>query len=169
MNNIIHEQLNNLRLIALIKEGDKLDLADGALSIQDSSWRGWIWRQQLWVPKKINSKEETVRYLRELYICIYQQAEQIHQELSRDAENIRARALAISLSDKLNSSFQGLRNLCKTYQCYARQCVEISGIIDDYGAPAFALLSKYNTNNIALELKHNDNNKIIIDNGDDLY
>ena len=143
MNNIIHDQLNNLRLIALIKEGDKLDLADGALSIQDSSWRGWIWRQQLWMPKKINSKEETVRYLRELYICIYQQSEQIRRELSRDPNNIGALALASSLSDKLKASFSGLKNLCKTYQCYARQCVEILGIIDDYGEPAHNLLSKY--------------------------
>lgn len=157
MNTVLHKQLNQLRVIALIEENDKLDLSDG-LTIQDKSWFGWFRRQQWW-GSRVNSKEETVKFLQDFYVSVY---EIVDQQLILGVENASDQNLpkildiAVSFAEKLKLSLAGLENLSKTYRMHPKQTAEIRGIIDDYAKPALVNLTKH--------IPENYKTKILIDN-----
>lgn len=145
MNNIMHQQLNQLRVISLFKEGDKARLENGFLTIEDKSWLSWIKRQKWLQPWSVehDSKEETVRYLQQFYVSICQTSEQILSEIIHSAADKKKDKIIlaiISLAEKLYMSITGIDNLSKTYRFYPKQCAELKGIIDDYARPTLQLL-----------------------------
>lgn len=145
MNNVLHEQLNQLRVISLFREGNKARLEHGFLTIDDNSWISWVRRQQWMRPwvSDVNSKEETVKYLQDFYISINQSVEQLILEITHGKDQVKVEKAintALSLSEKIKTSFDGLENLAKTYKHFPKQNAEIRGIIDDYAKPALQLL-----------------------------
>ena len=145
MNNVLHEQLNQLRVISLFKEGNKGRLEHGFLTIDDNSWFGWIRRQQWMRPwvSDVNSKEETVKYLQDFYVSISQSVEHLMLEITHGKDEMKkekAISTAKSLAEKIKASFDGLENMAKTYKHFPKQSSEIRGIIDDYARPALQIL-----------------------------
>ena len=151
MNNILHQHLNQLRVIALFREGDKARIESGSLTVDPRPNYGIAWlRRQWWTPWGMlyspPCKDETVRYLQQFYISICQLAEQILAELDADKradERRRARLLdaAQSLEKHLRESVDGLRALAKTYEEFPKQHSELTGIINDYAEPAIRMLN----------------------------
>jgi hypothetical protein len=161
MNNLIHNYLNQLRVISLFKEGDKARIENGFLTIDNKNWINWIKRQKWLYPWSvdIDSKEETVKHLQNFYISISQSIDQIVGEINNfidtkyktdyktnyktnDNNYDKLLVMSISLLDNIISSMKGLNNLSNTYKNYPRQYAEIKGIIDDYAKPTIQLLYK---------------------------
>jgi hypothetical protein len=151
MNNILHQHLNQLRVIALFREGDKARIESGSLTVDPRPNYGIAWlRRQWWTPWGMlyspPCKDETVRYLQQFYISICQLAEQILAELDADKradERRRSRLIdaAQSLEKHLRESVDGLRALAKTYEEFPKQHSELTGIINDYAEPAIRMLN----------------------------
>jgi len=147
MNNIIHNYLNQLRVISLFNEGDKARIENGFLTVDNKNWFNWIKRQKWLFPWSvdIDSKEETVKHLQNFYISVSQSIDQIIIEIDNTKDKIKYDKLLIttvSLLDKLILSIKGLHNLANTYKNHPRQYAEIHGIIDDYINPSLQLLYK---------------------------
>jgi hypothetical protein len=90
MNNIIHNYLNQLRVISLFEEGNKARIEHGFLTIDDSkNWFCWFKRQKWLYPWSldIDSKEKTVKHLQNFYISISQSIEQIIIEINNNINN----------------------------------------------------------------------------------
>ena len=154
MNNILHQHLNQLRVIALFREGDKARIESGSLTVDPRPNYGIAWlRRQWWTPWGMlyspPCKDETVRYLQQFYISICQLAEQILAELDADKQSMRADErrrsrlidAAQSLEKHLRESVDGLRALAKTYEEFPKQHSELTGIINDYAEPAIRMLN----------------------------
>jgi hypothetical protein len=146
MNNVMHQQLNQLRVISLINEGDKAKLEDGFLTVDPMATRGIgrLWRQW-WIRPWANStpcKEETVRYLQQFYISISETIDQITSEFgkSEDKKYDKLLLALVNLTENLYYSINGIENLAKTYREHPKQCSEIKGIINDYARPALQIL-----------------------------
>ena len=118
MNNILHQHLNQLRVIALFREGDKARIESGSLTVDPRPNYGIAWlRRQWWTPWGMlyspPCKDETVRYLQQFYISICQLAEQILAELDAAGKHVderrRSRLIdaAQSLEKHLRESVDG--------------------------------------------------------------
>jgi hypothetical protein len=147
MNNIIHNYLNQLRVISLFNEGDKARIENGFLTVDNKNWFNWMKRQKWLFPWSVDvdSKEETVKHLQHFFISVSQSIDQIIIEIDNTKDKNKYDKLLIitvSLLDKLISSIKGLHNLANTYKNYPRQYAEIHGIIDDYINPSLQLLYK---------------------------
>jgi hypothetical protein len=148
MNNIIiHNYLNQLRVISLFNEGEKARLENGFLTVDNKNLFNWIKRQKWLFPWSldIDSKEETVKYLQNFYISISQSIDQIILEINNTKDKNKYERLLIttvSLLEKLTLSIKGLINLSNTYKNYPKQYSEIHGIIDDYIKPSLQILYK---------------------------
>ena len=127
MNNVVHNHLNKLRLIARIKEGQSLSTTNG-LSIYEPTWWYWTWRKIY-----ADCKDEVVRCLHDIYITVDQSAEQLILEVktAKDDKRIKLIDLVISFAEKIKASFAGIENLCRTYVKYPETVSNLEGIVQD--------------------------------------
>lgn len=134
MNNTIHDQLNKLRIISKIKEGNSLT-TNPQLEIYTPGYFSWIFR-------KIHqdSKDEVIKYLQEFYRAVDQSVEQIIGEITCKRDRKRSIMIATSLSDKIHISIYGLEHLVKTYHKYPTTVSVIEGIIQDYALVSYKKL-----------------------------
>jgi hypothetical protein len=76
MNDIIHEHLDKLRVISMLRECQKLSTSNGQLSIYDPGIFSWLLRNM-----QDDSKESTIIYLQGFYRILSQTVEQLIIEL----------------------------------------------------------------------------------------
>lgn len=140
MNNIYHDQLDKLRIISKIKEGDKLDVRFG-MDIQNNWWPLFSWLGRFFSK---NSKEESIRCLQDLYRSISQTTEQLIESIKQaDTSQLEPRIFtAQSFAEKLRGSLTGLENLAKTYSIYPSIVSQIEGIVQDYLWPSYQMIGK---------------------------
>jgi hypothetical protein len=69
INDVMHDSLNKLRIISKLREGQKLDTYNG-LAIYNDGWISWLMRK--W---NRDSKDEGMRFLRDLYKSFHQTVE----------------------------------------------------------------------------------------------
>lgn len=140
MNITYHDQLDKLRIIAKIKEGDKLDVRYG-MDIQDTWWPILSWLGRFFSK---NSKEESIRCLQELYRSIGQTIEQLVESIAQagDAQLEPRVFTAVCFATKLKASLVGLENLAKTYSIYPSCVSQLEGIVQDYLWPSYQAIMK---------------------------
>jgi hypothetical protein len=136
ISDIMHSILNELRIISKIREGQKLNTING-LSIYTESIFGWVMRKV-----HGDSKEESIKHIRELYKSLSQMIDLIILEPKKTTITI-----LITAGIELKNSIVGLDNLAKTYALFPTTLAAIEGILRDY------ILNTYNTilNNIPEE------------------
>ena len=127
MNDVMHDLLNKIRIISKIREGQKLDTNNG-LNVYTEGWFNWIARK--W---NRDTKDEGVRYLRDLYKSVQQTVENVINETKQPApKQTMAVYVLVNTATELKASVRGLDNLCKTYAHYPTTVAAIDGILKDY-------------------------------------
>lgn len=122
----IHNNLNQLRLLSSLVEGQRLDTRNG-LSIYDNTILNWLLRK--W---HHDNKEETVKYLQYLYIDISGMIDQLSCNIDEETKYI-----LINTSALIRSSIHGIENLAKTYKAYPRISTALEGIVYDIAIPLY--------------------------------
>ena len=127
MNDVMHDLLNKIRIISKIREGQKLDTNNG-LNVYTEGWFNWMARK--W---NRDTKDEGVRYLRDLYKSVQQTVENVINESRQPApKQLMAVYVLVNTATELKASVRGLDNLCKTYAHYPTTVAAIDGILKDY-------------------------------------
>ena len=129
MSDVMHDLLNKLRIISKIKEGQKLDTANG-LNVYTEGWVNWFMRK--W---HRDNKDEGIRYLLGAYKAFQQSIEVIMNDLKHSTQESKKSMtvyILINAASELKASIRGLDNLCKTYAGFPTTVAAIDGIIKDY-------------------------------------
>lgn len=137
MNNNMHDQLNKLRLISKLKEGQSLETKNG-LSVYEFTLTNWLRRK--WYS---DNKEEVTRFLQEFYKSIEQLAEELIGNIrSAKDETKRCNLLyvAINLAEKIKSSLNGIEMLSRTYARYPETTSTLEGIVQDFAIRTYKQL-----------------------------
>lgn len=122
INDVMHDLLNKLRVISKIKEGQKLDTANG-LNVYTEGWVNWLLRK--W---NRDNKDEGIRNLRDLYKALQQSVETVINESKKSM----ATYVLINAASELKASVKGLDNMCKTYANFPTTVAALDGILKDY-------------------------------------
>lgn len=147
MNDTMHEHLNKLRIISKVRSGQRLDTTNG-LTVYEDSFYNWFIRKYYH-----DGKDESVRYLQDLYRGINQFAKQLvaNIENSRESDRkARRMQIAINMAVLIKSSVAGVENLSKTYVPYPKTTAMLEGIVHDFAIVAYTDLlqaiptAKYN-------------------------
>ena len=129
MNDVMHDLLNKLRIIGKVREGQKLDVANG-LHVYSDSWTNWLMRK--W---NRDNKDEGVRCILDLYKSLAQSVEVLIND-TKSAKNDVKKAnniyVMINIASNIKNSIKGLDNLAKTYNNYPSTTSSIEGIVKDY-------------------------------------
>lgn len=129
MNDVMHELLNRLRVISKIEEGQKLSTVH-KLDVYTEGWVNWLLRK--W---SRDSKNEGMRYLRDLYKSLQQSVGTVIDE-AKHSSDISKKSMAIYVlinsASELKASIKGLNNMCKTYADFPTTIAELDGILKDY-------------------------------------
>ena len=129
MNDVMHDLLNKLRIIGKVREGQKLDVANG-LHVYSDSWLNWLMRK--W---NRDNKDEGVRCILDLYKALGQSVEVLINE-TKLAKNENKRVnniyVMVNIASNIKNSIKGLDNLAKTYNNYPSTTSAIEGIVKDY-------------------------------------
>jgi hypothetical protein len=129
MNDVMHDLLNKLRIIGKIREGQKLDVANG-LHVYSDSWFNWIMRK--W---NRDNKDEGVRCILDLYKALGQSVDVLINDtktVKNDIRRINNIYVMINIASNIKNSIKGLDNLAKTYNNYPSTTSAIEGIVKDY-------------------------------------
>ena len=129
MNDVMHDLLNKLRIIGKIREGQKLDVANG-LHVYSDSWFNWIMRK--W---NRDNKDEGVRCILDLYKALGQSVDVLINDtknVKNDIKRINNVYVMINIASNIKNSIKGLDNLAKTYNNYPSTTSAIEGIVKDY-------------------------------------
>ena len=153
MNNITHDHLNQLRIIAQLRPGQRLDTTNGVTVYKDT-WANWIMRK--WYN---DSKNEGTRYLQDLYKSIDQNVDQLIIQLDKK-QNTRKISIAHTLIEKIYESIKGIENLSKTYKYFPKTYAILEGIVQDYAIEIYKRL---------IELTNYSDAKTVTYNGKILY
>ena len=138
MNDVMHDLLNRLRIIGKIKEGQKLDTSNGSLYIYTETWANWFARK--WYRE---SKDEGVRYLRDLYKSFGQSVETVINEVitcKNETRKSQAIYVLINAATELRASIKGLDSLSRTYVGFPTTVAALEGILRDYVIVTYSLL-----------------------------
>ncbi len=125
----MHDLLNKLRIIGKIREGQKLDVANG-LHVYSDSWFNWIMRK--W---NRDNKDEGVRCILDLYKALGQSVDVLINDtktVKNDIRRINNIYVMINIASNIKNSIKGLDNLAKTYNNYPSTTSAIEGIVKDY-------------------------------------
>jgi hypothetical protein len=148
MDSILHQYLTKLRIISKIPEHGKLDTTQNDLNIYYGNIMNWVWR-------KFNgdSKECATKYLVNLYREINSFSDQLMYNITTE-QNIVGKnkkiTMLVSLTEKINESLSGIRNLIGTYQDYLKvvsvlECLEQDIIIPQYHSLKKFIPKEYHT------------------------
>lgn len=139
MNNMMHDQLNKLRLISKLREGQSLYTVNG-LTVYEFSYWNWAWRKLYG-----DNKNEVTRYLQEFYKSTDQLVDQLVSDIKTSKEDIKKEKLinvAANLAEKIKSSIVGIEKLSKTYAQYPRTISVLEGIVQDFAVVTYKQLIK---------------------------
>ena len=137
ISDVMHDLLNKLRIISQVKEGQKLNTMYG-LDVYNEGWFNWLAR--VW---NRDSKDECIRYIRDLYKSLQQSIETVINEYSNNQSKVRktmALGVLVNAATELKSSVRGLDNLRKTYTNYPGTVAQLHGIMRDYVIVAYSTL-----------------------------
>jgi hypothetical protein len=129
MNDVMHDLLNKLRIIGKVREGQKLDVANG-LHVYSDSWINWIMRK--W---NRDNKDEGIRCILDLYKSLGQSVEVLINDTKTAKNDIKKSSniyVMINIASNIKNSIKGLDNLAKTYNNYPSTTSAIEGIVKDY-------------------------------------
>lgn len=138
MNDGMHDLLNKLRVIGKVQKGQKLDVANGVLNVYVDGWFNWIGRK--W---NRDSKDEGIRFLRDLYKSLQQSIDPIIRESQNnqnDAKKSMSIYVLINTATELKASIKGIENLSKTYVVYPTTVAALEGILRDYVIVTYSAL-----------------------------
>lgn len=141
MENMMHNYLVKLRVISKIPEHGKLDITHNDLNIYYGGMVGWIIRKIYG-----DSKENSTKYLIELYREINAFSDQIMYNISMEQNDILKRkkiAMLVSLAEKMKSSLIGIRNLIGTYKDYLKIISLLENLEQDILIPQYKILIKF--------------------------
>jgi hypothetical protein len=145
MNINLHEQLNKLRIIGKLREGQSLYTKEN-ITVYEFSYLNWAWRK--WYN---DNKEEVVRYLQEFYRSVDQSVEMLILDIQRTQDTTKQNKLihvAINLAEKIKLSILGVENLSKTYAGFPKITAMLEGIIQDFAAVTYKQLLEIIPNNM---------------------
>jgi hypothetical protein len=136
MNNTLHSQLNALRIISKLRNGQKLDITKG-LTIYGGGIVDWIWRKY-----NHDNKHKTIKMLQDLYTSIDQTAEQLVASIksAKDEKYDRRINIMVNLAEKMKESITGLENLLGTYRQFPETVAMIEGVVQDYAIATYTQL-----------------------------
>ena len=137
MNINLHEQLNKLRIISKLREGQSLYTKEN-ITVYEFSYLNWAWRK--WYN---DNKEEVVRYLQEFYRSVDQSVEMLIIDIARTTDETKKNKLlhvSINLAEKIKHSVSGVENLSKTYVSFPKITAMLEGIIQDFAAVTYKQL-----------------------------
>lgn len=129
LRDIIHKNLDDLRIISLLQPGDKLCTKNG-LTIQPDTWFRYLIRRFM-----KESFSETIRYLTDLYHEFYDKITIIISEKKNGDPDGTIVTLLITCGNVLISSIKGLETLLQTYMAYSEFQASLIGLVDDYIIP----------------------------------
>jgi hypothetical protein len=154
MNNSLHEYLNKLRIIAKVKVGQRLNTV-GEITIHEEGYFSWFVRKFY-----RDGKNETTRFLQDLFRSLTQSADQLQREINTciiNKENDKLSKCyyhAVQLAETIKHSVEGINNLAKTYRDYPKTAAELEGIIHDYAVVIYSdLLKAIPANQLSKDLK----------------
>jgi hypothetical protein len=137
MNDILHGQLNQLRIISKVRIGQRLNTTNN-LTVYEDSILNWLRRKYYH-----DSKDETVRLLQDLYRTINQSATQLIADIrtTRDEQvRLSKMQVALTLASLINTSIKGVENLSNTYSTYTRTTSILHGIVQDFAIVTYTQL-----------------------------
>jgi hypothetical protein len=137
MNINLHEQLNKLRIISKLREGQSLYTKEN-ITVYEFSYLNWAWRK--WYN---DNKEEVVRYLQEFYRSVDQSVEMLILDIIRTTDETKRNKLlhvSVNLAEKIKHSIIGVENLSKTYAAFPKITAMLEGIIQDFAAVTYKQL-----------------------------
>lgn len=137
MNINLHEQLNKLRIISKLREGQSLYTKEN-ITVYEFSYLNWAWRK--WYN---DNKEEVVRYLQEFYRSVDQSVEMLILDIMRTTDETKRNKLlhvSVNLAEKIKHSVCGVENLSKTYAAFPKITAMLEGIIQDFAAVTYKQL-----------------------------
>lgn len=137
MNINLHEQLNKLRIISKLREGQSLYTKEN-ITVYEFSYLNWAWRK--WYN---DNKEEVVRYLQEFYRSVDQSVEMLILDIIRTTDETKRNKLlhvSVNLAEKIKHSVSGVENLSKTYAAFPKITAMLEGIIQDFAAVTYKQL-----------------------------
>jgi len=133
----MHDHLNKLRILSKIRPGQRLNTKH-ELTVYEESFYNWLIRKYYH-----DNKDESVRFLQDLYCSIEQSTEQLISDIINSKnKNIKFKKLqvAISLSEKIICSISGIENLAKTYSAYPKTTAMLEGIVQDFAVATYTQL-----------------------------
>lgn len=133
MNNMMHEQLNQLRLIGILRVGNSIDTINK--TIYEPTWYMWLYRKYYH-----DDKDCVTRFLQEFYRNLQQTSEALIRDLHAHEAAKWNIKIAITMAEELRASIRGLENLSKTYAKYPKTVTEIKGIVQDYAVVIYKRL-----------------------------
>lgn len=129
MSDVSSKNLKKLRVLHYLKEGQTLTTANNTFNIYSPGIISWLFR-------KFNNdnKNNVISTLEELYHMVEYMTEHLiadYKTNKDDMKKIKIMDQIIRLAERINLSFIGLENLCKTYKEYPDTIASIEGIIQD--------------------------------------
>ena len=153
MHNIMHDQLNKLRLISKLQEGQSLDTTNGLTVYEFGIWN-WAWRK--W---NRDNKDEVTRYLQEFYRSVDQSVEQLVSDIRCSKDETKRKKfinIAENLAEKIKASITGIEKLSKTYSQYPKTTSTLEGIVQDFAIVTYKqLMEVIPVENLSKILKEN--------------
>jgi hypothetical protein len=162
MNDILHGQLNQLRIISKVRAGQRLDTTNN-LTVYEDSILNWVIRKYYH-----DSKDEAVRLLQDLYRTINQSVTQLIADIltTRDDQcRLRKMQVALTLASLINTSIKGVENLSNTYSTFTRTTSILHGIVQDFAIVTYTQLLNVIPDNIYTK----DLNDSVLYNGHVIY
>jgi hypothetical protein len=148
MDTLLHSYLCKLKIIAKLPENGRFDTSNNDITIYANTLYNWARRKIIGY-----SKEDTTKYLVELYREIKGFADQIMYNIATEhntSVKISKMSMLISLAEKIKESLTGIKNLIDTYKGFYTtvsrlECLEQDIITPLYIAIKFFIPSQYHT------------------------
>lgn len=130
MDATLHKILNNLRVMSLLKPGQKLDFTKSHINIYEDTYATWVYRKIYG-----ENKAKLCNDLYNMYEEIYQFAQNLKREHDNSKENQRQQIVSEKARDiihKLYGSLMGIKQLRDTYKQFPQTMAFLMGIEEDY-------------------------------------
>lgn len=141
MDDIIHDQLNQLRIIGQIRIGQKITTTNG-ISVYNNGIITWLSR--MW---NRDGKFETIRVLKDLYKSVDLSITEYIKETDHmpyDEKIFKKRIyLLIKMAESLHDSIGGIENLSQTYSDNQTVNAGMDSIVKDYIIIIYGTLLDY--------------------------